>query len=62
MWAEWKRLVAAGKLTGLRLHDAYIAAVMKGHSIANILTLNGKDFDCFQEIEPFTPDKWKEIA
>jgi len=62
VWSEWKRLVKASRLAGLRLHDAYIAAVMVGHGISRILTLNEKDFNCFQKIKPYAPQMWKEIV
>lgn len=59
VWADWKRLVKTGGFTGLRLHDAFIAAAMIGHGISDILTLNKKDFQGIQEIRPFTPDEWE---
>jgi predicted nucleic acid-binding protein len=62
MAGEWKRLVKAGRSAGLQLHDAYIAAVMVGHGISSILTLNGKDFKRFQKIKPYAPQTWKEIV
>lgn len=59
VWTEWKRLVKTDGFTGLRLHDAFIAAVMIGHGISDILTLNKKDFQGIQEIKPFTPEEWE---
>jgi len=59
VWVEWKRLAKESGIIGLRLHDAYIAAVMRCHGIGKILTLNKKDFLCFHGIEPLTPDAWE---
>lgn len=62
VWQHWKRLAKTGGLTGLCLHDAYIAAVMVGHGINSILTLNTKDFKGFQEIRPVKPEEWQKIT
>ena len=61
IWPIWKQLVKSNGVKGLRIHDAYIAAVMIGYNIPSILTLNTEDFRCFQEIKPITPDTWYEI-
>jgi predicted nucleic acid-binding protein len=61
IWPIWKQLVKSNGVKGLRIHDAYIAAVMIGYNIPSILTLNTEDFQCFQEIKPITPDTWYEI-
>jgi len=61
VWTEWKRVIKTGGFTGLRLHDAFIAAVMLGHCISDILTLNQKDFHEVQGIKPFSPQLWEEI-
>lgn len=61
VWTEWKRVIKTGGFTGLRLHDAFIAAVMLGHCISDILTLNQKDFHDVQGIKPFSPQLWEEI-
>ncbi len=62
VWQHWKRLAKTSGLTGLRLHDAYIAAVMVGHGINSILTLNTKDFQGLQGIRPVKPEQWQEIT
>ena len=62
IWHQWKRLVKTGGFTGLRLHDAYIAAAMIGHNINHILTLNTKDFLGIQEIIPVKPEHWEKIT
>ncbi len=61
-WPMWKHLVKSGSVTGLRLHDAYIAAAMITNGISAILTLNTEDFKNFQEIMPVAPDNWHIIV
>lgn len=61
VWTAWKQLTSAHKVTGTRLHDAYIAAVMSVYGISPILTLNTDDFRRFQAIKPVTPDAWHDI-
>ncbi len=41
---EWKRLLLAHNVTGVLVHDARIAALMKVHGSTRILTLDQKDF------------------
>ncbi len=62
VWQQWKRLVRTSGFTGLRLHDAYIGAVMVGHGIKYILTLNIKDFQDLQGIKPVKPEYWQKIT
>ena len=62
VWQQWKRLVRTSELKGLRLHDAYIGAVMVGHGIKYILTLNIKDFQDLQGIKPVKPEYWQKIT
>lgn len=43
-YAEWKRLVVQHSVTGAKVHDARLAAIMKVHEIERILTFNVDDF------------------
>lgn len=61
VWEHWNDLVRYNRVTGFRVHDAYLAAVMRGHQITDILTLNISDFQGFQGIRPLLPDQWKDI-
>lgn len=44
---EWHDLVKSHGITGLRSHDARLAAAMKTYGIGEILTFNGSDFQGF---------------
>jgi predicted nucleic acid-binding protein len=44
VYQEWRRLVVAHQVSGVQVHDAYIAAAMNIHGIANLLTFNTDDF------------------
>jgi predicted nucleic acid-binding protein len=43
-------------VSGVRVHDARLAAVMNVHNVPHLLTLNPKDFDRFTGITPVHPD------
>jgi predicted nucleic acid-binding protein len=45
---EWQRLCVAYQIVGKRAHDARIVAYMRGHGIAELLTLNSEDFRSFE--------------
>ncbi len=55
VFAEWKRLVSAHEVRGVQVHDARLAANMRVHGVANLLTLNGADFRRFPGIVPVKP-------
>jgi len=44
VYREWRRLVLQHKVSGVQVHDCYIAAAMKVHGINRILTFNASDF------------------
>jgi predicted nucleic acid-binding protein len=62
VWSEWRRLAQMGEFKGSRLHDVYIAAVMLGHGISHILTLNVEDFQNISGLKPFKPEVWQDIS
>jgi predicted nucleic acid-binding protein len=41
------RLLDSVPCAGKQVHDANIAATMLGHGVRVLVTLNGRDFDCF---------------
>ena len=53
---EWRRIVVEANVSGIQVHDARIAAAMRVHGIANLLTLNTKDFRRFSGITVLSPD------
>ncbi len=53
---EWRKIVVAAGVSGIQVHDARIVAVMHVHGIANLLTLNAKDFRRFSDITVLSPD------
>jgi predicted nucleic acid-binding protein len=55
VYAEWKQLVVAHGITGVKVHDARLVAAMKAHGIGRLLTFNGRDFERYPGIEVLTP-------
>lgn len=53
-YAEWKRLVTAHDVTGVKVHDARLVALMNVHGVRRILTFNTGDFVRF-DIEALHP-------
>jgi predicted nucleic acid-binding protein len=41
---EWRRLVLAHAVSGAQVHDTRLVAAMHVHGVANLLTLNVRDF------------------
>ncbi len=58
VWETWKQVVRESGLTGLRIRDAYLAAVMKEHQVEVILTLNGRDFQPIAGLTIVAPQDW----
>jgi predicted nucleic acid-binding protein len=52
---EWRRILVAG-ISGIQVHDARMVAAMRVHGIANLLTMNAKDFRRFSGITVLSPD------
>jgi predicted nucleic acid-binding protein len=46
-YEEWKRLVAAYAVSGAKVHDARLVALMNVHGVRRILTFNTGDFARF---------------
>lgn len=56
-YTTWKTLLIERRVSGVQVHDARLAAVMKTHGIARIVTFNVTDFARFPEIEAIHPEK-----
>jgi predicted nucleic acid-binding protein len=52
----WFSLVRTHKISGKRVHDLRIQAVMLAHNISHILTLNPKDFVAVEGISIVHPN------
>lgn len=55
VFAGWKRLVVAYKVTGKPSHDARLVAAMLAHGITHILTFNDADFRRYAGIAAIPP-------
>ena len=52
---NWLELVTTHDVKGKQVHDARLVAAMQTHSLANLLTLNVKDFERYP-VTPVHPD------
>lgn len=52
---HWIALVTTYQVTGRRVHDARLVAVMVAHGISHLLTFNRDDFRQFREIVTVEP-------
>jgi predicted nucleic acid-binding protein len=55
VFTHWLALVSAHRVTGRRVHDARLVAVMLAHGVHHVLTFNGDDFRAFNEIVVVEP-------
>ena len=61
-WETWKQVIQETGLVGLRVHDAYIAAVMKEHQIETLMTLNVRDFQTIPGLTIVVPQNWQALV
>ena len=54
---RWELVVDKYSVIGKQVHDARIAALMIAHGVTHLLTLNPRDFACYQEITAVTPQE-----
>lgn len=59
IFAQWRALVLAHRVSGRQVHDARLAAVMMANSIPAILTKNVSDFRRYTAIEAVDPEDVK---
>jgi len=50
IFGEWKRLVTAYGVSGLKVHDARLVAAMNVHGVKHIVTFDVEDFRRYREI------------
>jgi predicted nucleic acid-binding protein len=55
IFTNWSYLVTTHQITGRRVHDARLVAVMVAHGVTHLLTFNGDDFRAFDEIVVVAP-------
>ena len=55
VFPEWKRLVRAFGVSGLKVHDARLVASMNVHGVKSILTFDVKDFERYPDITVVDP-------
>ena len=53
VYREWLTLVQTQSVSGVQVHDAYLAAAMRVHGVTHLLTFNTTDFTSI--LSPFTP-------
>jgi predicted nucleic acid-binding protein len=59
VYREWRRIVVKHSVSGVRVHDARLAAAMYVHGVSHVLTLNVADFGRFDGITALHPDSVK---
>jgi predicted nucleic acid-binding protein len=57
VYLQWLELVSSTHVTGRRVHDALLVAVMLIHGITHLLTFNADDFRLFPAITVVTPQE-----
>lgn len=55
VYAEWKKLVTAASVSGVKVHDARLAAVMLANGLTHVLTFNADDFKRFAGVTAVLP-------
>jgi predicted nucleic acid-binding protein len=57
VYREWRRIIADHAVVGVQVHDARLAAAMRVHSVAHILTLNVADFTRYTGVRAIHPSE-----
>jgi predicted nucleic acid-binding protein len=52
---RWRRLLVAHDVKGVQVHDARLAASMYVHGVAQLLTVNVRDFQRFEGLRAIHP-------
>jgi predicted nucleic acid-binding protein len=55
IYPEWRRLVIAYSVSGVRVHDAHIVAAMNVYGVSTAFTFNGPDFTRYSGIRAVNP-------
>ena len=56
VYREWRRLVVAYRVSGVKVHDARLVAVLRAYRIRHLLTFNEADFRRYEEVVVVTPE------
>lgn len=56
IYKEWRKLVSAAGVSGVKVHDARLPAVMLANGLTHILTFNADDFKRFPGITAVRPE------
>lgn len=59
VYREWRRIVVKYRVSGVRVHDARLAAAMHVYRVEHVLTFNVADFIRFEGISALQPDEVK---
>ena len=54
--AEWRNLVVAHSVTGVKVHDARLVAAMRVYGISHLLTFDAEDFRRYANITVSRPE------
>lgn len=52
---EWRQILVSLGVSGIQVHDARLAAAMRVHAVARILTFNDHDFARYSGVEAIHP-------
>jgi predicted nucleic acid-binding protein len=55
VYREWRKLVSAAGVSGVKVHDARLAAVMLANGLTHVLSFNADDFKRFPGITVVKP-------
>ena len=55
VYHEWRRLVLAHGVCGVKVHDARLIAAMNVHGVTHLLSLNSVDFERYTNVEVIHP-------
>ena len=56
VYAHWRKLVVSAGVSGVKVHDARLAAMMLTHGVSHLLTFNTADFKRFPSIIAVDPN------
>lgn len=57
VYSEWRSLVLAHEVRGVRVHDARLVAIMQAYGLTHILTLNQQDFARYTKVRAIHPSE-----
>ena len=57
VYLQWRKLIVQHEVKGIQVHDARIAAAMRVHGVARLLTYNPRDFNRYDGIAPVRPEE-----